>query len=78
MGLREAAALDPRDHVADLESSIFDAHGHAVLSAGARGGKQVATRLQHAQALSPDLSARHVVVPALSHELQPVGRIRHD
>ncbi|MNV09509.1 hypothetical protein D3C71_1000030 [compost metagenome] len=43
--LRKTAAVDPRDHVADLEASILDAHGHAVLRAGACEGQQMSTRL---------------------------------
>lgn len=62
------APVDPSDHVADFKPGILDAHGHAVLGAGARKRQQVTARLEHAQALRPNFHAGHVVVPFFTHE----------
>ena len=40
--------------------------------------RKVATRFQYAQALAPDVHARHVVVPLPVHETKAVGRIGDD
>jgi hypothetical protein len=68
LGLIVKAPVDPRNHVADLEPGILDSHRHSVLRARASKGQQVAARLQHSQALGPDLNAGHVVVPPLTHK----------
>jgi hypothetical protein len=75
--LRETTAVDPGDHVADLKARILNPHRHPVLCPGASEGQQVAARLKHPQALSPNVFAGNVVVPLLAHKAQTVRRVRH-
>ena len=49
-----------------------------MLRAGASERQKVPARFQHAQALGPYVHARHVVVPTLTHEGQPIWRVGHD
>ncbi len=77
LGLIVQAPVDPRNHVPNLKTRILNPHRHPVLCARASKRQQMPAGLQHPQALGPDRHAGHVVVPALPHEGQAVGRIRH-
>ena len=78
LGLFVQAPIDPGDHVPDLKTGVLDPNRHPMLRPRPGEGQQMAARLQHAQALGPHLHAWHVVVPALAHEGQAVGRVGHD
>jgi hypothetical protein len=69
------ATINPRNHVADLKSGIFNVDRHSVLRASACERQQMSARLQYPQTLAPNIHARDIVVPFLSHEGQAVGRI---
>lgn len=69
-------AINPRDHVPDLESSILDAAAHAMLRASSGEGQKLTSWLQDAQAFSPHFNGWNVAIPALAHEAQPILGIR--
>ena len=77
--LREAAAVHPQQHVADLEASMVDGAGDAVIGAAAGERGEVAARPQDAAHRLPRLriGGDAGLVPALTHEAQLVGRIGH-
>jgi len=76
--LGKSGGVDPGDHVADLKARVLNVHRHAVLRPGASEGQQVPARLEHPQALGPDINAGHVVVPCLAHEGQAVWGVGDD
>ena len=45
--------MHPGDHVTDFKPGILDAHGHAVLRAGASERQQVAPWLEYTEAFRP-------------------------
>ena len=77
-GFAETLAVHPSDEVPNLESRVLDADSHAVLRPRPGEGKQVPARPEAFHCAAPQVHGRHVVVPALAHEGQPIGRVRDD
>ena len=70
MRFRKAAAVDPGELIADLETGILDRAGQPMIGARAAERDQVAARLQHAEHFAPEFDRKRdgSIVPLFPHE----------